>query len=80
MLPGGRYKYLDKQVESPATVSHRVTFRMVKDSFNKRRKELLTYVLHITFDRSRVAGWDTSSITIGPEPKSIRTGATLHSM
>ena len=40
----------------------------------------MTYGLHITFDESRVAGWYKSSITIGPEPKPIRTGATLHSM
>ena len=53
---------------------------MVGDAFNKRGKELVTYGVHITFDESRVAGWYKSLITIGPEPKPIRTGATLHLM
>jgi hypothetical protein len=34
----------------------------------------------ITADESRVAGWYRSGITIGPEPKPIRTGATIHSI
>jgi hypothetical protein len=34
----------------------------------------------ITTDESRVAGWYHSVMTIGPEPKSIRTGATLHTV
>ena len=72
--------YLDEKVESSATAKHRVQVGMVKDVFNKRLKELVTYGLHITFDKSRVDGWYKSSITIGPEPKPIRTGATLHSV
>jgi hypothetical protein len=32
----------------------------------------------ITTDESRVAGWYHSVMTIGPDPKPIRTGATLH--
>jgi hypothetical protein len=50
---------------------------------------LLTYLLKrwqacvnpgkwITTDESRVAGWYHSVMTIGPDPKPIRTGATLH--
>jgi hypothetical protein len=34
----------------------------------------------ITTDESRVAGWYHSVMTIGPEPKLIRTGATLHTV
>merc|ERR1712086_865396 len=70
--------YLDKKVQLSATAKHRVKFGMVEDAFNKRWKELVAYGLHITFDKSRVAGWYKSSITIGPEPKPIRTGVTLH--
>ena len=69
-----------EKVEPSATAKHRVKFGMVEDAFNKHWKELLTYCLRITFDESRVAGWYTSSITIGPKPKPIRIGATLHSM
>jgi hypothetical protein len=32
----------------------------------------------ITTDESQVAGWYHSVMTIGPDPKPIRTGATLH--
>ena len=34
----------------------------------------------ITTDKSRVAGWYHSVMTIGPEPKPIRTEATLHTV
>jgi hypothetical protein len=30
--------------------------------------------------KSRIAGWYKSALTIGPEPKPIQTGATLHSL
>ena len=71
---------LDKKVELSATAKQRVKFGMVEDAFNKRWKELVTFGLHIMFDESMVAGWYTSSITIGPEPKHIRIGVTLHLM
>jgi hypothetical protein len=32
----------------------------------------------LTFDESHVAGWYKSAITIGPEPKPIQMGATIH--
>ena len=34
----------------------------------------------LTQDESPIAGWYKSKITCGPEPKPIRTGATLHSL
>ncbi|KAL3782167.1 hypothetical protein ACHAW5_001449, partial [Stephanodiscus triporus] len=34
----------------------------------------------LTHDESRIAGWYKNEITCGPEPKPIRTGATLHSL
>ena len=34
----------------------------------------------VTFDESRVARWYNSAMTIGPEPKPIRSGATIHSL
>ena len=72
--------YLEEKVEASATAKHRVKLAMVKNAFNNYWKELVTYGLHITFDESRVAGWYKYSITICPEPKPIRTGATLHSI
>ena len=34
----------------------------------------------ITADKNRVIAWYKSGITIGPEPKPIRTGAIIYSM
>ena len=34
----------------------------------------------VTYDKSRVAGWYSIAITIGPEPKPIRTGTTIYSL
>ena len=34
----------------------------------------------MTADESRAAGWYKSMMTIGPNPKPIRTGATLHTL
>ena len=72
--------YLDEKVPAPATTNYRAKFGMVEDAFNVPWKELVSYGLHITFVESRVAGWYTSLITIGPDPKPIRADTTLHSM
>jgi hypothetical protein len=56
---------------------------------NSKLPSFLTYLIKrwqavvnpgkwITTDESRVAGWYHSVMTIGPDPKPIRTGATLH--
>ena len=34
----------------------------------------------LTADESRASGWYLSAMTMGPEPKPVRTGATLHSL
>ena len=34
----------------------------------------------MTADESRIAGWYHSPLKIGPEPKPIRTNATLHTL
>ena len=46
----------------------------------KQWQELVKPGKWITTDESRVAGWYHSVMTIGPEPKPIRTGATLHTV
>ena len=65
---------------SPEVERHRRKFEHVEDGFNRRWKEIVNFGWLITADESRVAGWYKSWITIGPEPKPIRTGATIHSM
>ena len=65
---------------SPNVEHHRRKFEHIEDAFNKRWKAIVNFGRWITADESRVAGWYKSGITIGPEPKPIRTGATIHSM
>ena len=69
-----------KSEPSPDVANHRRKFATVEDGFNARWKECVTFGRWITADESRVAGWYHSGITIGPEPKPIRTGATIHSV
>ena len=42
--------------------------------------DIVNYGKWMTADESRVAGWYNSMMTVGPEPKPIRTGATLHTL
>eukprot|EP00956_Cyclotella_meneghiniana_P001713 scaffold1870_cov73-Cyclotella_meneghiniana.AAC.4 len=65
---------------SPEVARHRKKYEHIEDGFNRRWKEIVNFGRWITADESRVAGWYKSGITIGPEPKPIRTGATIHSI
>jgi hypothetical protein len=47
-------------------------------TYLKRWQAIVNPGRWITTDESRVAGWYHSVMTIGPDPKPIRTGATLH--
>ena len=58
----------------------RTNHRHIEDGFNRRWKEVVNFGRWITADERRVAGWYKLAITIGPEPKPIRTGATMHSI
>jgi hypothetical protein len=51
-----------------------------KDGFNHWCKECLILGCWLTFDESRVAGWYHGPITQVPDPKTICTGATIHSL
>ena len=73
--------YPDPKVEpSPEVARHRRKFEYIEDGFNERWKECVVFGKWVTADESRVAGWYNSVITLGPEPKPIRTGATIHSL
>ena len=43
-------------------------------------QECVKFGKWITADESQLAGWYHSQITIGPDPKPIHTGETLHSL
>ena len=73
--------YKDVKVEPDEnTALHRRKFSMVEDAYNRRWQAMVNFGKWITADESRVAGWYKSVMTIGPDPKPIRTGATLHSL
>jgi hypothetical protein len=73
--------YADRIMCSPdGTAHHRRKFLMFKDGFNTRWKECVEFGKWLTFDESRVASWYHSPITQEPDPKPIRTGATIHSL
>ena len=59
-------KYLDDKWTSQPTAKHREKIGDVEDAFNRRWKEVLTPGKWLTFDKSQVAGWYNSQITMGP--------------
>ena len=69
-----------KIAPSPEAARHRTKFDHVEDGFNRRWKECVRFGEWITADESRVAGWYHSALTIGPDPKPIWTGATIHTV
>ena len=72
--------YFDKKHSSPATARHCKNNIDVEDTICQRWKEYVNFGMWVTFNESRVAGWYNSAMTIGPEPKPIWTGATIHSL
>ena len=73
--------FMDPKVEADDdTATHRTKFSIVEDRYNARWQEIVNFGKWLTMDESRVAGWYKSMITCGPEPKPIRTGATLHTL
>jgi len=68
--------------EEPAedTARHRRKFAVIEDAYTKRWQAIVRFGRWMTADESRVAGWYYSPMTVGPEPKPIQTGATIHSL
>ena len=61
--------------------AHHVKFGLFEDAYVKRWQECVKkFGKWVTADKLRLAGWFHSPCTIGPNPKPIRTGATLHSL
>ena len=73
--------YSDVKVEAAAgTSKHREKFSILEDAYNRRWQYMVHFGKWLTADESRLAGWYNSVMTQGPDPKPIRTGATLHSL
>jgi len=69
-----------KEESAEDTANHRRKSAVLKDAYNKRWQAIVKFGIWVTADKSRVAGWYHSVMTVGPEPKSIRMGATLHTL
>ena len=73
--------YTTENVEADKdTAKHCCKFAVIEDAYNKRWQAVVKFGRWVTADESRVAGWYHSVITVGPEPKPIRTGATMHTL
>ncbi|KAL7540064.1 hypothetical protein ACHAXR_010797 [Thalassiosira sp. AJA248-18] len=63
------------------TANHRQKFGMLEDAYNAQWQAMVLFGRCMTADESPIAGWYHSPMTMGPEPKPIRTvGCTLHTL
>ena len=73
--------YLNEKQESPVgTAKHRLKFAIMEDAFNEAWTIHIMFGRCLTIDESQCTGWYHGLIQIGPGPKPLRTGATIHSM
>ncbi|KAL3798584.1 hypothetical protein ACHAW5_000574 [Stephanodiscus triporus] len=71
----------DVKVESPSDVAHHCRkFAIVEDAFDVRWKTAVIFRWRLTMDESCTPGWYHGPITQGPEPKPVRTSATMHTV
>ena len=70
----------DKEAVTEGTARHRRKFGTLEGGYTNRWQAMVIFGREMTADESRVAGWYHSPMTVGPEPKPIRTGATFHSL
>ena len=69
-----------KEEVKEGTASHRTKHGVFEDAYVKRWQQCVKFGKWMTADESRAAGWYHSVCTVGPEPKPIRTGCTLHTL
>ena len=67
--------------ESPIHIAyHHCKFTIVEDAFNAQWKAAVIFGWWLTMDKSHMPGWYNGPTTQRPEPKLVRTGATMHTM
>ena len=71
---------MDDQYKSPVLAKHFKKIGITEDAHNAAWKLSITFGKAMAYDKSRCAGWYPSPCTIGPEPKPMQTGTTIHSM
>ncbi len=73
--------FTDVKIELQTEVEHHhCRFAIIEDAFNKQWKEAMIFGWRLTMDKSRTPGWYHGPITQGPEPKPVRTSATMHTI
>ena len=80
MVMIGTTFYPREKVEAPeGTAEHQTKIALFEDTYVKRWQACVNFGKWITADESRCQGWYNSCMTVGPEPKPIRTGASFYS-
>jgi len=73
--------FTDVKIELPSDVAHhRHKFAIIEDAFNVQWKATVIFGRRLKMDESRTPCWYHGPITQGPEPKPVRTGATMHTV
>ena len=62
------------------TAQHQKKHGQLEDGYNARWQGIVKFRRWVTADECRLAGWYHLLMTIGPEPKPICMGLTLHSL
>ena len=69
-----------KEALKDGTAQHQKKYAQMEDAYNARWEEIVNFGRWVTAEESRLAGWYHLVTTIGPEPKPIHMGMTLHSL
>ena len=70
----------EKEAAPENTSNHRQKFGVLEDGYNRRWQAMVKFGRWMTVDKSRIASWYHSLMTVRPEPKPIQNGCTLHSL
>ena len=70
----------DDHDDDAYAASRCVKFSLIEDTYVKQCQQCVKFGKRVTADEPRLAEWYHSPCTIGPDPKPICTGATLHSI
>ena len=60
--------------------SHCIKWALIEDAYVKQWQQCVKFGKWVAANESRFSGWYHSPCTIGPNPKPICIGATLHSL
>ena len=73
------YNY-EQILADEGTTRHRMKFSHLEEAYNRWWRKCVNVGKWLCMDESRLKGWLKSCMTLGPDPKPIRTGATQHTV